>query len=116
MQDALIDLLTGAFPRYQVIQADSAERALVLCGMEAPSVVVMDITLPEMNGMDATRKIKALHPETVVVMHSSSDMPAYREESAAAGASAFVGKGRTSHDLVPAIARLLPDAPERRAT
>jgi DNA-binding NarL/FixJ family response regulator len=110
MQDALLKLLAAAFPHCRVIEADSAARALLLCRMEAPALIVMDITLPEMNGIAATRLIKSMYPETVVVMHSSSDLPAYREESAAAGAAAFVGKGHTSRELVPAITRLLPDA------
>jgi hypothetical protein len=41
-------------------------------------------------------------------MHSSSDMPVYRDASLAAGAAAFVGKGRNSRTLVPIIASLLP--------
>ena len=59
-------------------------------------------------GFEATRRIKAAWPRIVIVMHSSSDMPVYRDASLAAGAAAFVGKGRNSRTLVPIIAGLLP--------
>lgn len=109
-RSALVTLLGAAFPRCRLLESDSAESALLLCEAQTPKLVVMDIALPGMNGIQATRKIKQLRPETLVVMHSSSDMPIYREESVAVGASAFVGKGRTSRELVPVISSLLPDA------
>jgi two-component system response regulator YesN len=66
----------------------------------------MDIALPGMNGIEATREIQARHPGTRVVMHSSNDMPIYREESLAAGAVAFVSKSATASELIPTLAGL----------
>jgi DNA-binding NarL/FixJ family response regulator len=90
------------------LEAECGEDALTLCGTEQPDLVVLDITLPGMDGFEATRRIKAAWPRIVIVMHSSSDMPVYRDASLAAGAAAFVGKGRNSRTLVPIIAGLLP--------
>ncbi|MEO8005850.1 MAG: response regulator transcription factor [Betaproteobacteria bacterium] len=104
----VVALLRSAFPGCQLLEADSAEKALPLFEVKAPKLVVMDIALPGMNGIEATQRIKASHPDTLVVMHSSSDLPIYREEATAVGASAFVGKGRTSGGLIPVIADLLP--------
>ena len=101
-------LVSTEFPHFRLLEAECAEDALTLCGAEQPDLIVLDITLPGMDGFEATRRIKAAWPAIVIVMHSSSDMPVYRDASLAAGAAAFVGKGRNSRTLVPIIAGLLP--------
>ncbi len=105
-QAAMLDLLGASFDGVRVLAAGSAEEALTLCAAEAPRLVIMDIALPGMNGIDAAREIQARFPHIRVVMHSSNDMPIYREESLAAGAAAFVSKGATASELIPAISSL----------
>jgi DNA-binding NarL/FixJ family response regulator len=101
-------LVSAEFPHWRLLEAECAEDALALCGTEQPDLIVLDIKLPGMDGFEATRRIKESWPRTVIVMHSTSDMPVYRDASMAAGAAAFVGKGRNSRTLVPLIASLLP--------
>ena len=107
---ALLELLEAAFPRCVLVAARAAEQALRLCASAAPHIVIMDIALPGISGIEATRRIKAAFPATQVVMHSSYDMRVYRDDAAAAGASAFVRKGKTASELLPVVASLLPAA------
>jgi DNA-binding NarL/FixJ family response regulator len=108
VRQTVMALMSNEFPHLRLLEADCAEDALTLCGIEQPYLIVLDITLPGMDGFEAARRIKESWPRTVIVMHSSSDMSVYREASLAAGAAAFVGKGRNSRTLVPIIAGLLP--------
>jgi DNA-binding NarL/FixJ family response regulator len=108
VRQTVMALVSTEFPHFRLLEAECAEDALTLCGSEQPDLIILDITLPGMDGFEATRRIKAAWPGIVIVMHSSSDMPVYRDASLAAGAAAFVGKGRNSRTLVPIIAGLLP--------
>jgi DNA-binding NarL/FixJ family response regulator len=108
VRQTVMTLVSSEFPHWRLLEAECAEDALTLCCSEQPDLIVLDIKLPGMDGFEATRRIKESWPHTVVVMHSSSDMPVYRDASLAAGAAAFVGKGRNSRTLVPLIASLLP--------
>src|SRR5262249_43991010 len=96
---ALVELLDAAFPGCTLLAVEAAEQALQRCAEAAPHVVIMDIALPGMNGIEATRRIKASYPATRVVMHSSYDMRVYLESAVSAGASAFVRKSKVSSEL-----------------
>jgi DNA-binding NarL/FixJ family response regulator len=106
----LKDFLAAALPACKLLTTASAEEAIGLCCVEQPHVVIMDIALPGVNGIEATRRIKALAPAVHVVMHSNYDMKIFHDECAAAGACAFVPKHKVYSDLLPAITKLLPSA------
>jgi two-component system invasion response regulator UvrY len=108
VRQTVMALVGTEFPHLRLLEAECAEIALTLCGAEQPDLIVLDITLPGMDGFEAARRIKESWPRTIIVMHSSSDGSVYRDASLAVGAAALVGKGRNSRSLVPIIAGLLP--------
>jgi DNA-binding NarL/FixJ family response regulator len=68
-----------------------------------PEVVLMDLEMPVLGGLEATRRIKEQHPEIGVVIltiHGSDDV---REQAARAGSDAFVEKEAPTKDLITAI-------------
>jgi two-component system response regulator NreC len=68
-----------------------------------PDVVVMDITLPDISGIEATRRLKARHPETAVVALTIHEDEQYFFEMLQAGASGYVPKRAAPDDLISAI-------------
>lgn len=82
-------------------EAGDAEEGLRLAGRLRPDVVVMDVRLPGMDGLEATRVMKARHPQTRVVVLTIA--AAYRAGAMAAGADAFLVKGGPADELVTAV-------------
>ena len=78
----------------------------------SPQVVVMDIILGQMNGIEATRRIKATLPAAQVVMLTICEGEVYRTDAATAGASAYVLKRRMRTELLPTLAALLASQQE----
>jgi DNA-binding NarL/FixJ family response regulator len=66
-----------------------------------PSVVLMDVRMPRLDGLDATRRMKAIWPETRIVL--TSMVASHRAEALAAGADAFLVKGEPGEILATAI-------------
>src|SRR5512146_1846408 len=79
-------------------------REAVRCSLELkPDVVVMDMTMPEMNGVDATRAIRQRLPETRVIMVSMHSSPEYVRRALEAGAAGYLVKRSASRELIDAI-------------
>jgi PAS domain S-box-containing protein len=76
---------------------------------ERPDLVVMDISMPNMNGLDATREIKNILPATEVVIVSQHDSAEMVRQAFKAGARGYVMKSSISSDLLSAIANLNGD-------
>ena len=75
-------------------------------------MVIMDIGLPGMSGIEATRRIKSSLPATHVVILTMYEDEASRAAAARAGASAYVVKRTMEIDLLPVVATLLPGQKE----
>jgi DNA-binding NarL/FixJ family response regulator len=79
----------------------------------SPAVVVADITMPEMNGIEAARRITKAYPGVKVVMLSVYDDPTYIEAAFEAGASGYVLKWSALKELIQAIEDVLVGRPYR---
>jgi DNA-binding NarL/FixJ family response regulator len=109
VRQSLREWLELSFPHYQLLEAASGEEAVAMAQAINPRLVIMDIGLPGINGIEATQGIKAAVPATQVVMLTIYDDEAHRADAAAAGASAYVPKRKVQTELLPVVTRLLSE-------
>ena len=83
--------------------ADSGEMALALVNQLAPDVVLMDIRLPGINGIETTRRIRAHHPSVQVLMVSAYEDDEYVRAALEAGATGYLCKTAPSRELTDAV-------------
>jgi DNA-binding NarL/FixJ family response regulator len=90
-----------------VAEAANGSEALTLALLHRPDVVTMDIEMPLMDGVEATRALRVLAPQLPVVAISGHDYEERVLEIRAAGASDYVRKARVGDDLPAALMALL---------
>lgn len=86
-----------------VAEAGDGEQAVRLARTHAPDVVVMDIAMPKLNGIEATRQIKATNPRISVLALSAYDDDQYIFALLEAGAAGYLLKNVSADELVKAI-------------
>lgn len=84
-------------------QANSGAQALELATQLHPDVVIMDITLPDISGIEVTKRLKTQHPDIAVVALTIHEDQQYFFEMLQAGADGYVPKRAASDDLIKAI-------------
>ena len=91
-------------PNLEVIgEAGGGAEAVTLAAQLQPDVVLMDLTMPDMSGAEATRRIKEIAPEVNVLALTIHEDEAYFFEMLNAGASGYVPKRASPDDLLAAI-------------
>ena len=91
--------------------ASNGIEAIAQCETLCPDVVLMDLAMPEMGGLQATRLIKAQDNPPFVVIASHFDDAEHREHAMRAGADAFVSKLAYIHDVMPVLEQLASEMP-----
>lgn len=84
-------------------EAESGEEALAAVAKLKPQVVIMDVAMPGMNGIEATRRIREISPETAVLALTMHEDEQYFFEMLNAGAAGYIPKRAAPDDLVAAI-------------
>ena len=109
----LSDLLSGDFC---VVGTVSDGRAMITAAVELrPHVIITDIDMPTMNGLDAVRQLEALMPDIKVIVLTTHTEPEYVSAAFAAGASAFLSKvgSRNLRGRLRAVIRDLQTSPPK---
>ena len=94
---------------YQVVEAMNGEEAVKLAKSEAPHLILMDLSLPVIDGLAATRLIRKLPQceSTPIIAVSAHDTSDFQSEAIEAGCNSYVTKPIDFNDLEDLIAKLL---------
>ena len=88
-------------------EARNGREAVELCRSLRPNLVLMDVRMPDMDGLEATRAIKREHPETGVLMVTMHENRDYMLEATKAGAAGYVLKDAPRNELISAVRRVV---------
>ena len=97
-RQSLKEMLSERFPAMGVEEAKDGEEALEKIEVTKPHLVFMDIKLPDANGLEITRRIKARYAEITIIILTSYDLPEYREAAKQYGADYFLSKESASRE------------------
>ncbi len=86
-----------------VAEAGSGEDAVLRAMQVKPDIILMDITMPGMDGMEATRRLRVLCPDCLILALTVHDDKQYFMQMLAAGASGYITKHAAADDLIDAI-------------
>ena len=99
-----VRMVLEAHPGFEVVgAADNGQDAVRLAEELQPDIAVLDVAMPEINGLEATRAIREACPNTAIVILSMHEGEEYLREALRAGASGYVLKRAAAKELVGAI-------------
>ena len=92
---------------YQVSEAGSSEEAYQIYGELQPDVVVLDVSMPGMGGIEGLRRLRSRYPEARVLLFSMYDDPAFVARAMKMGARGYISKNSAADSLLRAIKEVL---------
>jgi DNA-binding NarL/FixJ family response regulator len=107
MRRMLTEILRPAFTTTPIFEAADARSAIALVHEIRPDLVLMDVALPDGNGISLTSEITSLFPATRVVIVSGHCTRACQDAAHAAGAAGYVFKDEVYASLLPTLARVV---------
>jgi DNA-binding NarL/FixJ family response regulator len=87
-------------------EAANGRQALLLCSRLKPDLILMDVRMPEMDGLAATKEVKQRYPQTSVMMLTMHENPDYLFEALKVGAAGYVLKDAPQEEIIEAVRRV----------
>jgi len=87
----------------EIYEADSGEMAVLKASCVKPDIVIMDISLPNENGIEAARKIREDQPDCDVIILTLFDVAIFKKAAEKIKVKAFIGKNDVYDQLLPVI-------------
>jgi DNA-binding NarL/FixJ family response regulator len=107
VRSGIRSLLDGHYPWEVCGEAENGQEAVEKVLSLKPELVVLDLSMPIMNGIEAAREIRKKAPSTKIVIFSMHDSPRIAEEAVQAGADAYLAKTAHFSELEKVISSLL---------
>lgn len=108
----LLSLEFGFDPAVEVVAtAENGLQAIELAGRFRPDVVVLDLAMPVMDGLEALPEIKRVSPETSIIVLSGFDASAMANQALSLGAERYLEKGTTPTEIVRAVKDVVGRSP-----
>ena len=99
-----IQSILRPWPEWEISgEASSGEEAIELTGELKPDIVLMDISMPGMGGLEATRSIRTYYPQAKVLLLTLYDSPEWAETALRAGARGYILKSDSEGELLKAL-------------
>ncbi|MBI5471945.1 MAG: response regulator transcription factor [Ignavibacteriae bacterium] len=103
-------MVLGSSPDYEVIaEAENGEEAVRTADSHRPDIIIMDISMPKLNGLEATALIKRKHPEIKIIILSVHANEEYISQARRVGADGYVLKSSRKSELLNALDHALMD-------
>jgi len=102
-RESLQDMLADE-PSIEIVgEASNGQEALTLCSRVQPDLVLMDVRMPNMDGLEATREIKRRYPRVAVLMLTMHENPDYLLQALKAGAAGYILKDAFQEEVINAV-------------
>ncbi|TLY28517.1 MAG: response regulator [Nitrospirae bacterium] len=105
------DLLDTLLRRkgHQVLTADHGQKGIDVFRRERPDITILDLKMPNMNGIEALRQIRQINPHAPVIILTAVGTETEEEQARALGVTEFLHKGFSLHELGDALNRLMQE-------
>jgi two-component system invasion response regulator UvrY len=107
VRKGLLQIIREEFPEAEFMEANTGQEALEKLRAGSYQIAIIDITMPELNGMDVIRQLKAENNKTPVLILTSHPEDQYAIRVLKAGAAGFIGKEVAAEELNTAIRKIL---------
>lgn len=109
VRDGICALLEDEIGFEIIAEAQNGQEAIDICAEREEEIdfIIMDISMPEMNGIEATRKIKEAHPDIKILALTMMDEDQHIRQMIEAGASGYILKSSNRQELIDAITAIL---------
>ena len=99
--------LEGLAAIAKVFTAESYAQALPILQSTPPDIILLDIHLPDVSGIEVLRRVKQFYPSTVVIMISNQEGDFYRTRCKSLGAAHYIDKSTEFHLVAPVVSSFL---------